>query len=202
MWGVVQIPRLPSCQAGFLVRRSRGGAGISKLGEIPGAAQVALPATARGHLKLLLRGNRRAPGTAAAAGRLFPGRSFIRRSGRLCGFRSARGRAFPIRGTPPQDTCRLAGNCARALNCCLVGHSLPASRHRAALGPDPGRRYQAFTLVLGVFPSLRCAFRSLEIYQTPHTPLAGNSPHAPSCRTASRPAYEHQPCGFHGRLCG
>lgn len=55
----------------------------------------------------------------------------------------------------------------------------------------------------GVFPSRRGAhFRSLEIYQTPHTPLAGNSPHAPSCRTASRPAYEHQPCGFHGRLCG
>lgn len=27
---------------------------------------------------------------------------------------------------------------ARALSCCLVGHSLPASRRRAALGPDPG----------------------------------------------------------------
>lgn len=27
---------------------------------------------------------------------------------------------------------------ARVLNCCLVGHSLPASRQQAALGPDPG----------------------------------------------------------------
>lgn len=200
MWGVVQIPRLRSCQAGFLVRRSRGGAGISKLGEIPGAAQVALPATARGRVKLLLRCNRRVPGTGAAAGRLFPGRSFIRRSGRLCGFRSARGRAFPIRGNPPAALAALLATARPEL---LPRGPLMASRNRGLRWLWPQPSLPSRQAGPGVFPSRRGAhFRSLEIYQTPHTPLAGNSPHAPSCRTASRPAYEHQPCGFHGRLCG
>lgn len=79
----------------------------------------------------------------------------------------------------------------------IAGFSAPG---RA--GPCSRPRTQPSGGVLGVFPSRRSAhFRSLEIYQTPHA-LCRQVPRAPQLPQVNRRAYEHQPCGFHGRLRG
>lgn len=155
MLGVVQMPRLPAVKPALWSVVPGGGAGISKLGEIPGAAQVALRATARGRVKLLLRGYCRVTGTGAAAGRLFPGRLFVQPSGRLCGFRRpARGRAFPIWEISRTTHAAFSRNCPWALRTAASWANDGFSETGCAglwLRPSLSSRQAG----LGVFPSPR-----------------------------------------------
>lgn len=112
---------------------------ISKLEGVPPAWHRLLCRRLPVDASSCCRGNYRVPGTGIAAGRLFPSRSFIQRSGRLCGFRRpASGRAFRS-GELRRTTHAVLRQLARPRpNCCLVGHCrLRGKRGLRWLWPQP-----------------------------------------------------------------
>lgn len=154
---------------------------ISKLeGVPPGVAQAALPATARGRVKLLSRAITVFRGLGPRLGACF-------QAGRL-----SSGRAGSVASAVPQAGVHSdpGNSAARHMPSCGNLHArartaawwatVGFAENGGCAGSGPSPRDPTFRRVLGVFPSRRSAyFRSLEIYQTPYTPLCREDPAHP-----------------------